>query len=163
MTDALLVRAPVGAVYRMLTDLDGWPRWLPGCRSTRLAAEHGTDRHRLMLPLPVRSRPVRSPGRRGQRVTLGVHGWRHDAGVRWDVEGPVGLAVEWWLEPCREGTVLHQVVHGGPTRDTTPPWAGIGRGGERRARRYRRAVGLAMQTLKDHLEGAHASVTGGTA
>lgn len=163
MTDALLVRAPAGAVYRTLTDLDGWPRWLHGCRSTRLAAEDGTDRHLLVLPVSLRSPGLRSPGRRGPRVTLGVHGWRHDAGVRWDVERPVRLAVEWWLEPRREGTVLHHVVHGGPAEDATTPGAPTGRAGARRARRYRRAIGLAMQTMKDHLERADASVTGGIA
>lgn len=163
MTDALLVRAPVGAVYRTLTDLDGWSRWLPGCRSARLAAEDGADRHLLVLPVSLRSPGLRSPGRRGQRMTVGVRGWRHDAGVRWDVERPVRLAVEWWLEPRREGTVLHHVVHGGPLQDATAPGASTGRAGASRVRRYRRAVGLAMQTMKDHLERVDASVTGGVA
>lgn len=143
MTDSILVRAPVGAVYRTLTDLDGWPRWLAGCRSVRVpagAARVGTqdrgashmDEHLLVLPL----------GRRRLRLGLAVHSWRHDAGVRWDVRGDVVAATEWWLDPRREGTVVHHIVHGTP----------VGRRPQRRVLRHRQAVMLALQAMKDHLE-----------
>lgn len=151
MTDTILVRAPVGVVYRTLTDLDGWPRWLAGCRSVRIptgeaqGGEGGSgapdaDGHLLILPL----------GRRRWRLGVVVHSWRHDLGVRWDVRGDVGLAAEWWLEERREGTVVHHVVHGTP----------VGRRAERRVRRHRRAVMLALQAMKDHLELAVAVAAG---
>lgn len=138
MTDAVLVRAPVGIVYRTLTDVDGWARWLPGCTSVRLPA--ATDRHALVLPL----------GRRRWRVVVDISGWRHDHAVRWSVRGAVVLDAEWWLEGCREGTVVHHLVHGDP----------VGRRAQRRVRRHRRAVVLALQTMKDHLELAVAVAAG---
>ena len=143
MNDALLVRAPVGVVYRTLTDLDGWPRWQSGCRSVRLAGiEEGRDRHVVLLP----------DGRRRWRIGLDVHGWRHDRGVHWDVRGDVVLSSEWWLEPRVEGTVVHHVVHGSP----------LGRRAERRVRRHRAVLMGAMQTMKDHLELAVALADGRT-
>ena len=141
MTDTVLVRAPVGAVYRILTDLDGWPDWYVGCRSVRRPAPaEARDAHDLVLPA----------GRRRWRCRVEVSGWRHDAGVRWDVRGPVTATTEWWLEGCREGTLVHHVVHAGPE---TPRHL-------RRVRRHRRAVVDAMQALKDHLEHAVAVAAG---
>jgi len=149
VTDALLVRAPVGVVYRTLTDLDGWSRWLAGCRSVRITAAAAAgadvapgdvDRHLVVLPL----------GRRRWRLRVVAHGWRHDLGVRWDVDGDVVLTAEWWLEERREGTVVHHVVHG----------AADGRRERRRVRRHRRAVMLALQAMKDHLELAVAVAVG---
>ena len=143
MNDALLVRAPVGVVYRTLTDLDGWSRWQPGCRSARLAgADAGPDRHVLLLP----------DGRRRWRIGVDVHGWRHDLGVHWDVRGSVVLSSEWWLESCAAGTVVHHVVHGSPR----------GRRAERRVRRHRGVMMTAMQAMKDHLELAVALADGRT-
>ena len=141
MTDAILVRAPVGVVYRALTDLDGWPQWLDGCRSARRATQDGPgDAHVLVLPY----------GRRRTRLAVTVDGWRHDHGVRWEVRGDVVLAAEWWLEARPEGTVVHHVVHGEPS----------GRRAVRRVRRHRRVMMLAMQALKDHLELAVAVAAG---
>jgi hypothetical protein len=144
VTDALLVRAPVGVVYRTLTDLDGWPCWLDGCRSVRLAGDEARgaphDRHALTLP----------HGRRGWRIAVVAHGWRHDAGLRWDVRGDVVLTAEWWLEGRTEGTVVHHLVHGAPE----------GRRAERRVLQHRRAVMHALQGMKDHLELAVAVAAG---
>jgi len=131
VTDTVLVRAPVGVVYRTLTDLDGWPRWLDGCRTSRPSGADG-ERHRLVLPV----------GRRRFRAVVTVSGWRHDLGVHWDVEGPVAIRSEWWLERRPEGTLVHHVLHGAPD----------GRRSMRSVQRYRRALGSAMQALKDHLE-----------
>ena len=143
MNDALLVRAPAGAVYRTLTDLDGWPRWQPGCRSVRLApTAEGHDQHVLVM----------ADGRRRWRIGVAVHGWRHDLGVHWDVRGDVVLASEWWLESRAEGTVIHHVVHGTP----------LGRRAERRVRRHRAVLMGAMQAMKDHLELAVALADGRT-
>lgn len=141
MTDAVLVRAPVGAVYRTLTDLDGWPRWLAGARSVRLPADRRDgDRHVLVLP----------DGLTRWRLAVRAHGWSHDAGVRWEVRGAVVLDAEWWLEGRAEGTVVHHVVHGTPAD----------RRAVRRVERHRTVIVHAMQTLKDHLELAVGLATG---
>jgi hypothetical protein len=155
VTDTVLVRAPVGAVYRTLTDLDGWPAWYAGCRSVRRpAATGGHDAHDLVLPA----------GRRRWRCRVEVSGWRHDAGVRWEVRSPVTATTEWWLEACREGTRVHHVLHGAVDGDAR----GGGHGGTesarrvRRLRRHRRAAVDAMQALKDHLERAVTIASGRT-
>jgi uncharacterized membrane protein len=140
VTDAVLVRAPVGVTYRTLTDLDGWPRWHRGCTSVRMPADgEAVDRHALVLP------GGRRVGRRS-RLTVDVHGWRHDVGVRWDVRGDVRgdvmLATEWWFEERSEGVVVHHVVHAAPA----------GRRGARRVQRHRDAIMLLLQAMKDHLE-----------
>ncbi len=158
MTDAVLVRAPVGVAYRTLTDLDAWPSWLDGCRSERTqtvgTATSGPgsdagrahdaaapDHHRLVLP----------GGRRPLHLTLVSYGWRHDAGMRWDVtwsgRRPGGVVAEWWLEARREGVVLHHLVHEAPSD-------------ARALGRYRSAVMQAMQAMKDHLELAVAHAAG---
>jgi uncharacterized protein YndB with AHSA1/START domain len=141
VTDALLIRAPAGVVYRALTDLDGWSRWLSGCSGARIRSEDESgDRHALVLP----------DGRRRWRVVVTAHGWRHDLGLRWEVRGDVVLAAEWWLETLPEGTVVHHVVHGEPSE----------RRAVRRVRRHRRTMMLALQELKDHLELAVAVAAG---
>ena len=135
MTDAILVRAPVGVVYRTLTDLDGWPLWLGRSRSVRLASD-GTagDRHALVLP----------DGRRRWRLAVTSHGWRHDLGMHLRVHGSLVVTGEWWLDECREGVVEHQLV----------------RGDRRAVGRMRRAIGLGLQAFKDHAELAVAVAVG---
>lgn len=146
MTDTVLVRAPLGAVYRALTDLDGWPGWHVGCRSRRVpAAGDDRDAHELVLPA----------GRRRWRCRVEVSGWRHDAGVRWDMRDPVAVTTEWWLEECREGTLVHHVVHGDDGAHGVRPRRRL-----RRIARHRRAAIDAMQALKDHLEHAVAVASG---
>jgi hypothetical protein len=161
VTDAVLVRAPVGIAYRVLTDLDAWPRWLEGCRSVRIDPCHApeaspvapADRHLLVLP------GVRRP----LRLDVTSYGWRHDAGLRWTVDvirrgglrrGGPRVSVEWWLEERREGVVIHHLVH--------PMDGSVGHGSRvpDPALRYRRSVVLAMQALKDHLELAVAHAAG---
>jgi len=150
VTDAVLIRAPVGVVYRTLTDLDGWPSWLEGCRVRRIegaappsvVGEGTFDHHLILLP----------DGRRRRRLRVVAYGWRHDAGMRWEVtwrgRRPGGVGAEWWLEAGREGVIVHHLVH---------------EDGQRAARavlRYRRNVVLALQAMKDHLELAVAHAAG---
>lgn len=154
MSEAALVRAPIGVAYRTLTDLDGWPTWYDGCRVRRLETSgragpsaDPTDRHALVLP------SVRGV----VRLEVDAHGWRHDAGVAWDVRlggrRRVSAAAEWWLEECREGVVVHHLLH--------DPAGGPRRGHDARAiLRYRGAVMLALQALKDRLELAVAHAVG---
>jgi uncharacterized protein YndB with AHSA1/START domain len=142
VTDAVLIRAPIGVVYRTLSDLDGWARWHAGSSSRRLEARAGAsgDRHALVLPV----------GRRSWRVEVAVDGWRHDDGLRWRLLRPVTATTEWWLEARPEGTVVHHLVH-----DVRP-----GRRSEARVRRHRRAVMLTLQAMKDQLELAVALAAG---
>jgi hypothetical protein len=153
VTDAVLVRAPIGVTYRTLTDLDAWPRWLAGCRSRRLevalageADVGAADHHDVVLPGP--GRPL--------RLRIVTSAWRHDAGMRWDVRWrglrPGGVRAEWWLEECREGAIVHHVLH--DVGDDPHPRD------VRAALRYRRSVNAAVQALKDHLELAVAHAGG---
>ena len=148
MTDSILVRAPVGVVYRTLTDLDGWPRWLVGCRSTRLPGDTGADASvpidRTALVLP---RARRRPGTGSWRLTVTAHGWRHDLGVHWSIAGAVELDAEWWLEARDEGTLLHHVLH-----EVRSP--------DGRTSQHRQIMMGAMQAMKDHLELAVALASG---
>jgi uncharacterized protein YndB with AHSA1/START domain len=152
VTDAVLVRAPLDVVYRTLTDLDAWPRWLDGCTSRRPGAAATlvdglpADRHLLVLP-----------GVRGfLRLDLVVYGWQHQSGSRWDVtirrpgRRAVAVSTEWWLESCREGVIVHHVIHGSPAS----------RQEARATLLLRRSVVLALQAMKDRLELAVAHAAG---
>lgn len=146
-SERILVRAPVGVVYATLTDVDGWPLWWRRCRTRRApvtAAAHGGgdaegDRHHLVLG-----------GRwRGRTLHVRVHDWRHDVGMHLELRDPRGRplgAVEWWLEPCAAGTLVHHLTHRGER--------------SRQLHAYRRAVGDGLQDLKDHLELATAVAAG---
>ena len=135
---AVLVRAPAGLVYAVLTDVDGWDAWWPGCTTARDArpdaAAEGSDHHLVRLPA----------GRRGIRCRAAVGGWRHDRGLRVALRGGADADAEWWIEPTDDGAVLHLLVSA--------------RG--RRADRTVRALGDGLQALKDHLELAVAVASG---
>ena len=134
---AVLVRAPAGLVYAVLTDVDAWDTWWPGCtsrRDPRADAAGVADHHLLRLP----------GGRRTLRCRATVDGWRHDRGMRLAMRGGADVDAEWWLEPVADGVVLHLLV------------AASGR----RADRTVRALGGGLQALKDHLELAVAVAAG---
>jgi uncharacterized protein YndB with AHSA1/START domain len=126
--DRMLVRAPVGLVYKALTDVDGWDLWWSGCRTSR--AEGAGDHHRIVI------------GRWWRRtVRMHVHGWRHDVGMHLELSDRRGRhagAAEWWLEACPEGTLVTHLLHEATL--------------ERPTDAYRRAVRRGMHELKDHLE-----------
>jgi uncharacterized protein YndB with AHSA1/START domain len=130
----MLVRAPVAVVYATLTDVDGWGLWWRGCRTERRAPQRPTaegDHHRIT-----------TAGRwRRETFDARVHGWRHDEGLHatlCDRRGRTVGDVEWWLEPCPDGTVVH-LLFGGSA-------AG------RRRQRGHAAMRAGLQDLKDHLE-----------
>lgn len=85
---------------------------------------------------------------------------RGDSGVRWTVTGALVGTAEIWLEPHRDGAIVHFYLRAEPTRrgSATEPL----QGGERRQRRtaarlrrrYTRAVKQAINSLKDELEAA---------
>lgn len=151
--DSLLVRAPVGAVYRTLTDVDGWPLWWRGCVTARVAAGPASgpaagpadraagEQHRLVL--------ARGWSRPPARMRARVHGWRHDLGMHvelGDRRGHSLASIEWWLEAGGDGTVVHRAMRDART--------------EAIARWLRRGLALGMQDLKDHLELAVALALG---
>ena len=127
-TLAVLVRAPAGLTYAVLTDVDGWDAWWPGCRTRRDPAARAdgdaADHH-----------VVRLPGYR--RCRMRVHGWRHDEGFRAELRDGMDADVAWWLGARPDGTTvvdLHVAARGWrPTRSV-------------------RALGAGLQALKDHLE-----------
>ncbi|MGA1774534.1 MAG: SRPBCC family protein [Nitriliruptoraceae bacterium] len=157
---AVLVRAPAGLVYAVLTDVDAWDTWWPGCtsrRDPRADAAGVADHHLLRLPggrRTLRCRatgdagdhhlPRRPLGRRGRRGRAAVGGWRHDRGLRAELRGGADAEAEWWLEPVEGGVIVHLLV--------------TARG--RRADRTVRALGGGLQALKDHLELAVAVAAG---
>lgn len=99
--DAGFVRAPPPLVYRRLTHLAAWPEWWPGARVRD--ARRYPDRE-------VWS--VEFAGVRGRRLRYEVrpHGWRHEHGFLFAVNGDLMGAGEFWLEPTHGGTVVHHVL-----------------------------------------------------
>ncbi len=142
---AVLVRAPVGVAYAVLTDVDGWDAWWPGCRTRRDDRRDGVGTGTGGVAAPADHHHLRLPvGRRGLRCRVVVDGWRHDRGLRAALRAGVDADAEWWLEPVADGTVVHLLV------------AARGRGGGRVVR----ALGDGLQALKDHLELAVAVAAG---
>lgn len=153
MTDAILVRAPVGLVYRALTDVTGWSDWWPGCRTTPREAAEAVDAASAVdaVPDPASSADYALELRvahRTLRMSLTVHGWRHDLGMFVDVTGAVALRTEWWLETRPDGAVVHHLIHGPLDEEVFTR-----RSSDRAAQEhYRRSVAAGMQALKDRLE-----------
>lgn len=154
MTEAILVRAPVGLVYRALTDVTGWSDWWPGCRTTSLeavgavGATEGVEE--LLDPASGDAYALElRVGRRPLRMTITVHGWRHDLGMFVDTTGALELRTEWWLETRPEGAVVHHLLHG-PLDEAAS--ARRSRSDRSAQDRYLRSVAAGMQSLKDRLE-----------
>ncbi len=126
------VRAPVAAVYPVLTHLTAWPDWWP---ATRVTERRGRDRVRIVVG--------RVPGRR-LVMEARAHGWRHDAGFHLELTGSVEGTVEFWLEEGWDGTVVHHLA----------TLRAPGRGAARRYRRWARAGlwGCKDQVQADVLE-----------
>ena len=83
---------------------------------------------------------------------------RGDSGVRWTVTGALVGTAEIWLEPNRDGTIVHFYLRAEPTRrgSTTEPIGGSTRHQRRVAdrlrRRYTGEVKRAINAFKDELE-----------
>ncbi|MEY3019821.1 MAG: hypothetical protein RLZZ272_805 [Actinomycetota bacterium] len=95
--DAVVVRAPIGLVYRTVTDVAGWRTWWP---AITVAASDAPERWRLTLGR--RWRPLRLEARASD--------WRHDVGFRVGLEGDLRGSAEWWLEAVRGATIVHHLV-----------------------------------------------------
>lgn len=148
MTDAILVRAPVGLVYRALTDVTGWPDWWPGCRVTPIGAVGTAEASPDPASSDAYALELRGAGR-PLRMTMTVHGWRHDLGMFVDVTGALELRTEWWLETRPDGAVVHHLLHE-PLAQAAP--ARRSRRDRSAQDRYLRGVAAGMQSLKDRLE-----------
>lgn len=131
--DDAFVRAPVGLVYRRLTDIGGWSDWWPGVRTTPSRPADGAETWSLVL--------ARRPWRR-LRVEAAPHQWRHDAGFRCTLTGDLDGWSEFWLEELGGGTVVHHLL--------------VAATGRRRPRRvledYRAVVRRGLWAFKDRTQ-----------
>lgn len=141
------MRAPVGLVYRTITDVAAWPAWWPALLAApdvrtdgapdaaahdRAAAE--VERWRLVVG--------RRPGR--TRLSATASGWRHDVGFRLALDGDLVGGAEWWLEPSRGSTIVHHVLD----------LDAVGGRDLRRIARLRRAVRRGLWGLQGRCEAA---------
>jgi uncharacterized protein YndB with AHSA1/START domain len=99
------VAAAPSAVWRLLVDLDAWPRWGPTIRRARLDAPHaelalhatGTVQTSLLVAVPFEVTEF-EPGRHWAWKVAGVPATRH----RVDAVGGgarVSISVPWWSAP----------------------------------------------------------------
>ncbi|MGC5246590.1 hypothetical protein ACPXB3_06655 [Gordonia sp. DT219] len=93
---------------------------------------------------------------------------RGDAGIRWQVSGPISGTMEIWCEPALDGFVLHYFLHAEPVERTSGAEA-MRPDRIAELNRRRRAAGKVMAfECKDFLEGGRGvgepavSVTGRT-
>jgi hypothetical protein len=132
------VRAPVGLVYRRLTDVAAWPTWWPGIEVWRREdppALPGDDPSEAW-GLELRGAPLRHV-----RLHARVHGWRHEHGFSLSLTGDLDGRAEFWLEPGYGGTVVHHLLIA-----TTALRSPL-----RVHRDYRRALRRGLWGLKDQL------------
>ncbi|HEX9766532.1 MAG TPA: hypothetical protein VGA36_07190 [Nitriliruptorales bacterium] len=90
------VRAPVGLVYRRLTDIGAWSSWWPAVRTSAIPG--GEEAWQVAF------------GRRGPRCQAIPGTWRHDQGFRLALTGDLEGTLEFWLEEGHGGTVVHVIL-----------------------------------------------------
>lgn len=131
-TDEIYIRAAPEDVYHALVAIGKDPSWWPGARA-------GTSGKRLSLSAGV-------GGIRGRiRFEAEVDGVRPDEGLTWWLEaGELRGRAEWWLEPFKDGTIVHYYLD-------VEPGSGIRRMSSR-VRRHRWAIRRGLNALKDALE-----------
>ncbi|MFA5785382.1 MAG: SRPBCC family protein [Actinomycetota bacterium] len=135
--DEVYVDAPPQAVYDVLVKPAEYSSWWPAG-----AGEGGTVEVGTMFRLHVRP-----PGflRRRQRFEVNVTGMRPGAGFEVRYAGCLTGRSEWYLEPFKQGTVIHYFID-------------VEVGDERLRRlqkriiRHRFAIKRGMNGLKDRLE-----------
>lgn len=134
-TDDLFIKAPLEDVQRELLQLGAGDPWWPRARVE-------TDGGRLTLSVPA-GRPLT---RMKFRAT--ISNIRPRQGLTWTLEhGELRGRGEWWLEPFKDGTIVHYYL------DVEPGDRGRFRRLASRVRRHRWAVRLGVNGLKDTLEG----------
>ncbi|GAA5034610.1 hypothetical protein [Actinopolymorpha pittospori] len=84
-------------------------------------------------------------------IELSPYHDRGAEGMRWYAGGALSGTAELWLEPYRDGTVVHVFLRADPARGTSPP---------RRLARLRRDYAVSLKTalfaLKDEMESGRA-------
>lgn len=131
-TDEIFVEAAPEDVYRALVAIGKDVTWWPGARSQAsgkrlaLSSKVGVMRGRV-------------------RFEANVDGVRPDEGLTWWLDkGDLRGRAEWWLEPFKEGTIVHyylDVERGSGMRRMSS-----------RIRRHRWAIRRGLNALKDSLE-----------
>jgi hypothetical protein len=106
------VRAPVGLVYRRITDVAAWPTWWTGTVVRELAPEPGPDVDPDAAPDECWAIEFRGAPLRRVRVAARLHTWRHEQGFSLALRGDVEGHAEFWLEPGYGGTVVHHLLIG---------------------------------------------------
>lgn len=133
-TDELFIDAPQGDVHRALLAIHEGAPWWPGAR-----AEGTAERVRVAAPVGGMRRRV--------RFEAAVSGVRRDEGMTWMLEhGGLRGRAEWWLEPFKDGTVVHYYL------DVERGDRGRFRRLSSLVRRHRWAVRRGINALKDGLE-----------
>ncbi len=114
------------------------------------------------------SAALREPGRLAAwwpDLELAVFQDRGEAGLRWTVTGALVGTAEVWLEPWKDGVVVHVYLRADPTvrgSTTTPrPPARSPRRAVRATQARARAIKRGVWALKDELEGARPAAHGG--
>lgn len=100
-----VIAAPPAAVWKLLVDLDAWPKWGPTIRGARLDEPHkqlalaatGVVQTSLLVSVPFVVTEF-DPGRRWAWKVAGIPATRHrvdrvDGGAR------ASIAVPWWATP----------------------------------------------------------------
>ena len=119
--DRGFVPRPPVALYRTLIDLRSYGAWWPGATA---AVTDGV----VALKLPAVG-----------AVTATTEGLREGTGLHVRLAGPsLAGTLEWYLEPFREGTIVHAIVDAEPRRRWTA----------RRLRRLRSAIRSALVSLR---------------
>lgn len=134
-TDELYVEARPEAIYQAL--LDPGSGWWPGARA-------GISEGRVQVSAPGFHRLARRVAFEARVDKL-----RPGEGITWWLErGELRGRAEWWLEPFKDGTIVHYYL------DVEPGERGRIRRWSSRVRRHRWAVRRGLNALKDGLEAA---------
>jgi uncharacterized protein YndB with AHSA1/START domain len=133
--DELYIEASPARVFDALARLGIDRSWWPGARASR-------DGDRLAVDAPSLH-----PLSRRVRFEARVDGVRPGEGIVWRIErGEVHGRGEFWLEPFKDGTIVHYYL------DVDAGETGRARRMTSRVRRHRWAVRRGVNALKERLE-----------
>ncbi|GAC1410057.1 MAG: hypothetical protein NVSMB57_03310 [Actinomycetota bacterium] len=130
-TDEIFIDAPADDVYRALLTFGKDAAWWPGAKTS-------SEGKRLRVTLPVG---------RVSRLSFeaNIDNVRPDEGLTWWMDvGELNGRGEWWLEPFKDGTIVHYYLE-------------VEQNGRRKiddaVERHRFAIRRGMNALKDEMEG----------
>jgi len=132
-SDEIFVDAEPAEVYRALLTFGKDPSWWPGARTT-------SDGKHLGVVAPA-------GGLSRLRFAATVDHVRPDEGLTWVFdEGELHGRGEWWLEPFKDGTIVHYYL-------IEAAKASGARGLDALVDKHRVAIRRGMNALKDFMEG----------